>query len=337
MTRDREAGELDARADALRALADSDVPLLVAGAYAFFEYTGIFRDTKDLDMFLRERDLEDAFRALERAGFRTELLDPSWIGKGYRGEWFVDLIFSSGNGVAVVDDAVVRACAPGRVMGVEVLLAPPEEIIWSKGFVLERERYDGADVNHLLRACGAELDWDRLLMRFDRYWEVLFSHLMLYRFAYPCERDKVPERVLHELLQRTRADLEEGNHARAGLPRHPHLARAVPARPRAPRATRTGAPGTRRSGPEGRSAMADGNEVFRLAAVADLHCRQDQHGRFRELVKMVNGEAEGLVLARRSHRPRHDRRGEDARRGVLDPARAVRRGAREPRLRGRAS
>ncbi len=42
--------------------------------------------------------------------------------------------------------------------------------------------------------------------------------------------------------------------------------------------------------------MAGGNGTFRLAAVADLHCRQDQHGRFRELVKMVNGEAEGLLL-----------------------------------------
>jgi hypothetical protein len=214
VTRDRDAGELDARADALRALADAGVPHLVAGAYAFFEYTGIFRDTKDLDIFLRERDLEDAFRALEGAGFRTELLDPSWIGKGYRGEWFVDLIFSSGNGVAVVDELWFEHARPGCVMGVEVLLAPPEEIIWSKGFVLERERFDGADINHLLRACAPTLDWDRLLMRFDRYWEVLFSHLMLYRFTYPCERDKVPERVLLALVQRMRADLEEGNHAR---------------------------------------------------------------------------------------------------------------------------
>ena len=41
--------------------------------------------------------------------------------------------------------------------------------------------------------------------------------------------------------------------------------------------------------------MADG--TFRLAAVADLHGRADQHGRFRELVRAVNGEAEGLVLA----------------------------------------
>ena len=35
---------------------------------------------------------------------------------------------------------------------------------------------------------------------------------------------------------------------------------------------------------------------FRLAASGDLHCRQEHHGRFREFVKAVNGEAEGLVL-----------------------------------------
>lgn len=35
---------------------------------------------------------------------------------------------------------------------------------------------------------------------------------------------------------------------------------------------------------------------FRLAALADLHCRQDQHGRFREIARVLNGEAEGVVL-----------------------------------------
>lgn len=43
--------------------------------------------------------------------------------------------------------------------------------------------------------------------------------------------------------------------------------------------------------------MAAENGTFRLAAAADLHQRQEQHGRFREFVKAVNGEAEGLVLA----------------------------------------
>jgi hypothetical protein len=203
----REPGELDARADALRALAGSNVPFLVAGAYAFFEYTRIFRDTKDLDVFLRRADLEAAFRVLEAAGFRTEISEPGWIGKAWRGEWFVDLIYSSGNGVAVVDDLWFDHARRAEVMGVEVLLAPPEEMIWSKSFVLERERYDGADVNHLVRAVGQDLDWDRLLVRFDRYWEVLLSHLLLYRFAYPGERSKVPDRVLETLLGRLEDEL----------------------------------------------------------------------------------------------------------------------------------
>lgn len=203
----RDPDELDARADALRALAGSDVPFLVAGAYAFFEYTGIFRDTKDLDVFLRRSDLEPAFEVLEAAGFRTEVSEPGWIGKAWRGEWFVDLIYSSGNGVAVVDDLWFEHARPARVMGVPVLLAPPEEMIWSKSFVLERERYDGADVNHLLRAAGQDLDWDRLLARFDRYWEVLLSHLLLYRFAYPGERSKVPDRVLRTLVGRLEDEL----------------------------------------------------------------------------------------------------------------------------------
>jgi hypothetical protein len=202
--------ELDSRAEALRALEASPVPFLVAGAYAFFAYTGIYRDTKDLDLFLRARDLPHAFHVLEANGFRTELTDPGWIGKAWRGPWYVDLIFSSGNGVAVVDDAWFTHARPGQVMGLGLWLAPPEEMIWSKSFVLERERYDGADVNHLLHACAADMDWDRLLSRFDRYGEILLSHLLLFRFAYPGARDQVPGWVLEELFRRAADPAQPG-------------------------------------------------------------------------------------------------------------------------------
>ncbi len=205
LAQERSAAEIDARTRALRVLTESNVPFLVAGAYALFEYTGVFRDTKDLDLFLRRRDLDEAFRALEAAGFRTELVDAGWIGKGYAGDYFVDLIFSSGNGVASVDDLWFQHARPALVMGVPCLLAPPEEMIWSKAFILERERFDGADVNHIVHACGEDLDWERLLARFDSHWEVLLAHLSLYRFAYPGERSKVPLRVLETLCHRTLA------------------------------------------------------------------------------------------------------------------------------------
>jgi glutaredoxin-related protein len=210
-TEKRCTGELDARADALRALSASGIPFVVAGAYAFFEYTGIFRDTKDLDVFLRRRDLEAAFETLSGAGFRCEMEDEVWIGKAFRGEWFVDLIFSSGNGVAVVDDAWFEHAREREVMGVPVLIAPPEEIIWSKGFVCERERYDGHDVSNLIRSVGHEMSWERLLDRFADHWEVLLSHLVMYRFAFPGERSQVPRWVMEELLRRTSESVAEGN------------------------------------------------------------------------------------------------------------------------------
>ena len=96
---------------------------------------------------------------LADAGFATELTFPHWLGKAYAGDRFIDLIFSAGNGVAAVDDLWFAHAPPGEVLGVPVRLCPPEEMIWSKAFIMERERYDGADVAHLILACGRELDW----------------------------------------------------------------------------------------------------------------------------------------------------------------------------------
>ena len=199
----RNGDELGARARAIQVLQRAAVPFLVGGAYAFAHYTGIYRDTKDLDLFLRPEDVERGLEVLAGDGWRTEHHPEGWLAKGFKGEYFVDLIYSSGNGVAVVDEAWFERALPGRVFGQAVQLVPAEEMLWSKGFVMERERFDGADVNHLLRAMGPKLDWNHLLARFERYWEVLLAQLMLFRFAYPSERDVVPDRVMTDLLSRT--------------------------------------------------------------------------------------------------------------------------------------
>ena len=89
-----------------------------------------------------------------------------------------------------------------NVLGVIVRLSPVEEMIWSKAFIQERERFDGADVLHLLRETGPSLDWPRLLMRFGDYWRVLLSHLILFGFVYPDKRQNVPAWVMEELIRR---------------------------------------------------------------------------------------------------------------------------------------
>ena len=188
--------------EALAALRQGGVEFLIGGAHALAPYTGIVRDTKDLDVFLRKEDCESALAVLGEAGFATELTFPHWLGKAYAGDRFIDLIFGAGNGVAMVDDLWFTHAAPGRVLGVSVRLCPPEEMIWSKAFIMERERYDGADVAHLILACGRELDWRRLLGRFGRRWRVLLSHLILFGFIYPGERAVIPDAVMAHLLRR---------------------------------------------------------------------------------------------------------------------------------------
>jgi hypothetical protein len=192
---------------ALELLTEAGVPFLLGGAYALAPYAGIVRHTKDLDVFVRRGDAERALGVLSAAGYWTELTFPHWLGKAYSGEDFIDVIFSSGNAVAEVDEAWFARAKDGEVWGVPVKLCPPEEIIWSKSFILERERYDGADIAHLIRACGEQLDWQHLLSRYtgDR-WRVLFSHLVLFGFIYPGERAKVPQWLMLELMRRLKVE-----------------------------------------------------------------------------------------------------------------------------------
>jgi hypothetical protein len=192
--------------EAMRTLQERGARFLVGGAYAFGPYTGIERHTKDLDLFVHPDESGRILEMLAAAGYRCELKFPHWLGKAWKGDDFVDLIYSSGSGIAVVDEAWFQHSVPARVFGTEVRLIPAEEMIWSKAFIMERERYDGNDVMHLLRARAGSLDWRRLIDRFGHRWRVLLAHLVLFGFVYPAERRGVPEAVTWELLARLRAE-----------------------------------------------------------------------------------------------------------------------------------
>jgi hypothetical protein len=185
----------------------ANLDVLVGGAYAFARYTGIERHTKDFDVFVRERDFEPTLSALRGAGYVTEVPFPHWLGKAHHGEYFVDVIYGSGNGVARVDDDWFTYAPAGHVFDVAVRLCPPEEIIWSKAFIQERERFDGADIAHLLRACAARIDWQRLLDRFGPNWRVLFGHLVLCGYIYPSDRACIPAWVMQELVRRLEREI----------------------------------------------------------------------------------------------------------------------------------
>jgi hypothetical protein len=200
--------EPEARAfycSALSAFEDAKLDVMVGGAYAFARYTGIERHTKDFDVFVRAADFKRTLAALAEAGYQTEIPFPHWLGKAHCGEYFVDVIYSSGNGIARVDDEWFEHATVDHVFELPVRLCPVEEMMWSKAFVQERERFDGADFAHLLRARAEQIDWRRLLRRFGPNWRVLLSHLVLFGFIYPSDGHRVPGWVMHDLMGRLEA------------------------------------------------------------------------------------------------------------------------------------
>jgi hypothetical protein len=193
---------------AIRTLRVAGVPFLVGGAYATERYTGIARHTKDIDVFIRPADVQRTLDALAAAGYRTEVTFPHWLGKAFHGDAFVDIIFNSANGLAAVDDEWFERAPKAVVLGETVRLVPVEEALRTKAFVMERERFDGADVAHLIRGCPDRIDWPHLIRRFGPHWRVLLGHLVFFGFIYPSEREKVPAWVLKELMNRLRDETD---------------------------------------------------------------------------------------------------------------------------------
>ena len=197
--------------EAMRAFDEEGVPFLVGGAYAYARYTGIHRYTKDFDVFVRPGDFDRALAVFARKGWQTDRTFSHWLGKGYKEDDFVDVIFSSGNGVARVDDLWFEHAVDEEVLGYRTRLIPAEEMIWSKSLIMERERFDGGDVAHVLHARAGELDWDRLLRRFEPNggWRVLLAHLVLFGYIYPGDAALIPDRVIERLSDRLRRETAE--------------------------------------------------------------------------------------------------------------------------------
>ncbi len=187
------------------------VQYVVSGAFALHEHTGIWRDTKDLDLFLPPREAGFALELLAKHGFQTEVRDPVWLAKAHRGEYFVDLITGMSNTVVRVDYSWIRRGRRSDVCGVQAPVLAPEELIASKVFVARRERFDGADISHVIYATRGALDWRRILWLMGEHWEMLLWCLVLFRYVYPSCADYVPGRVWDELMQRFKTELAHPN------------------------------------------------------------------------------------------------------------------------------
>ena len=270
------------------------MPYAVAGAFALQEHTGICRDTKDLDLFLTSENAPVALRLLREKGFECEICDPVWLFKAHRDGFFVDLITGMSNATIMVDDSWIERSKPGVVHGVRTRVLAAEELIASKLFVTRRERFDGADIAHVIYGTKGRLDWQRVLKLSGR---TLGNGSLGAGFVPLClsRADAVMSRLnygaifcaVFEMLSFTLIP-----HAKFRGSLIDDKMFAIDVNEWGLGELNAGISRTSAAKPSG-----DGQKLMRIAATADLHFSASRHGVLHDQLSQVRDEADVLVLA----------------------------------------
>ena len=121
--------------EALTLLHESGADFLLGGGFATFHYTGMFRDTKDLDIFCLPSEYTKILKHFSQKGYETQLTDVRWLAKIFKGEYFIDVIFNSVNNICKVDESWFQYAGHGEFAGMPVKFISAEELLWCKAYV----------------------------------------------------------------------------------------------------------------------------------------------------------------------------------------------------------
>ena len=77
------AGEWRIYRMAIKALRDEGIPFMLGGGFALATFTGRWRDTKEIDLYIHPRDRDRAALALTQAGFNDYFATRAYVGNGY--------------------------------------------------------------------------------------------------------------------------------------------------------------------------------------------------------------------------------------------------------------
>ena len=201
-------GIMEAFGEALRALNQEGIPFVIGGAFAIHYYSGAWRNTNDLDIYLERKHVRDAISILEAEGFSDfgEMAagDREWIHHALKDHALIDLIWQPPNHLWPVDESFYRRGVEGSFAGVPVRFIPPDELVWAKIFTMNLHRCDWPDIFKIIRSCPDQLDWRYLLDKMGSHWPVLLSFLVLFEWAYPSEAECIPLDIRDELFRRAR-------------------------------------------------------------------------------------------------------------------------------------
>lgn len=156
---------IEAMKTAAGVLQEADVPFVLGGGLAAWARGGP-KSEHDVDLLVREADVDTALTAFTRAGMRTERPPEGWLAKAWhQNGTLIDLIFSP-TGDPLTDEWIEHAPVL-EVMAVRIRVSPLEDIFITKLLALTEQEPDFGDVLELARALREQVDWDEVRRRTD--------------------------------------------------------------------------------------------------------------------------------------------------------------------------
>jgi len=184
-------------------LCAEEIPFALGGGLALGVYTRKFRRSKDLDIYVLPENREQIIAAMGDCGledyFSVKEYVRDWIYRGHKNHVIVDAIWAMANKRADVDERWLHGGPVVEMFGQQFHVIPPEELIWSKLYVLQRDRCDWPDIVNLIYATGPALDWDHLMKRVEQDRPLMKGVLSVFSWVCPARAASIPRRVWHRL------------------------------------------------------------------------------------------------------------------------------------------
>lgn len=201
-----ESEDRDLYTEALDALCRSGVPFMVGGAFAVWHYTGWWRNTHDIDVYVTHGNVPRAAEALSSAGFidlgEQAVGDRQWIYHTARDGLVFDVIWRFANLANYIGPDWFERASSGEFLGLELRFLPLEELIWIKVFVINRHRCDWPDLMRIIQAQCSAIDWDRLVDLLGEHWLLLAGLVDVFDWQHPDSLGCIPDSIRDELARR---------------------------------------------------------------------------------------------------------------------------------------
>jgi predicted nucleotidyltransferase len=199
------------------ALRDANIPFLLGGSLASWARGG--PETRhDLDLMIKEEDVDRALEALKRAGMKPEIPPENWLVKAWDGDILVDLIHHPTE--MPITDEVIERGEVISVLSMEVRVMALEDVICTKLGALSEHHLRYETLLAISRALREKIDWDHVRKRTEHLPFARAFFVMLEGLGIVGEATTVPTgaevRVLTEARESTSGRFEDLQSGAAG-------------------------------------------------------------------------------------------------------------------------